>query len=109
MSWNKNTFNISEIDSIIKVLKEISIDFRCEEIGKVRGRGLNDDYYCGTDEEKYYSLRKLYYNNFVVLEQMIRNSDCDIDDVITSFKFDKDKEPVNWKIEVIEDGIDYTA
>ena len=103
MSWNKNTISMSEIDSIMGVLKEMNIDFKCEEIGKVRGCGLNDYWNCGPDEEKYYSLRKLAYDNFIILEQIIRANDCDIDDIITSSKFDKDKEPSDWEIEIVEE------
>ena len=98
MSWNKNTISLSEIDSTMGVLKDLNVDFRCEEIGKVRGCGLNDywNYELG---EKYYSMRRLIYDDSVILEQMIRVNDCDVDDVIISSKFDKEKEP-DWEIEV---------
>ena len=95
MSWDKNTRRTSEIDTIIKVLKELDVKYSIEIIGEVRGYGLNDDY----SETYKHQIRKLTYNNFVVLEQMIRNEDCDFDDVIISQKFDKKKVPKKWEIE----------
>ena len=96
MSWDKNTIRASEIDTTMKVLTELKVEHTIETIGKVRGYGLNDDY-AKTD---IHLIRKLTYKNFVVLEQMVRNTDCDLNDVIISEKFDKDKVPKKWDIEI---------
>ena len=48
----------------------------------------------------YYDVRRLDYNNFVILEQLVRTNDCDFDNIFTSSKFNKDKEPDNWQIEI---------
>ena len=106
MSWNKNTISMSEIDSTMGVLKDLNVDFRCEEIRKVRGYGLND-YLMNEFGKTQYSLRRLTYDNFVILEQIIRDSDCDIDDIIVSSKFTRDKEPDDWKIEIKENDKNY--
>ena len=99
MSWNKNTLNVSKLDFAIEILKDLNIPFNCEIIGKVQGFGLNDNY-----PDNYYNIRRLTYGNFVILEQMIINDDCDFDDFITSSKFTKDKEPYNWQIEVVSEN-----
>ena len=97
MSWDKNTIITSSVDSIIETLSNLNTPYCLEEIGKVRGYGLNDDYN-GVD---FYPLRKLEYGDFVVLEQIIRTTDCDTDDTIISKSFPKDKIPKRWKKEVI--------
>lgn len=95
MSYNKNTIRRSEIDKTIELLKEFKTDFKLTTIGVVTGYGLNDDYAKSDKHE----IRKLEYNDFVILEQMVRNKDCDMDDIIISIKFKKDKLPKKWKIE----------
>ena len=95
MSYNKNTIRSSDIDSIIEVLKELKVEYKEEKIGDVTGFGLNDDY-SNTDK---HVIRKLTYNDYVVLEKIVRTTDCDSNDVIVSKKFKKDKVPKKWKIE----------
>ena len=95
MSWDKNTISCSEIDKTIELLSELSIPYSLKILGKVTGYGLNDDY-AKTDQHK---IRQLEYKEKVILEQMIRNDDCDSDDVIYSFKFDKQDVPKKWKVE----------
>ena len=56
---------------------------------------MNDDY----NDTNEYEIRKLEYNDFIIVEQMNRDPDCDGDDVICSFKFKKDKFPTKWEIE----------
>lgn len=98
MSWDKNTIRNSEIDKTIEILKEFNEQYKLKILGKVRGYGLNDDYV----EDDMYKIRKLIYKDFIILEKMIRSSDCDFDDVIHSFKFKKNKVPKKWKIEVVQ-------
>lgn len=102
MSWNKNTVKSTKIDDTIEVLRENNIFHTLEILGTAQGRGLNDSY-SGTH---YYYLRKLSYQNFVIMERMVRDPDCDIDDVIKAEKFEKDNVPENWELETeIEDLI----
>ena len=96
MSWNKNTIKISEIDIIINLLQELNTPYKLTILGKVKGLGLNDT------GDVYYEIRKLEYKDIVILERMERSKDCDADDVIVSYVFEKDKEPENWKIEIIK-------
>ena len=103
MSYDKNTSNISTLDFAIEMLKDLNIPYKCKIIGKVQGVGLNDPDY----PDNYYNVRRLTYGNFVILEQMIRERDCDFDDFITSSKFTKDKEPDNWQIEIVAKDEDY--
>ncbi len=106
MSWNKNTTTSTKIDDTIEILRENDIPYTLEILGKVEARGLNDTY-TGT---KYYNIRKLSYQNFVIMERMIRQPDCDIDDVIIAEKFNKDNIPEDWEIEteIIESLDDIT-
>jgi len=95
MSWNKNTLNNSKLDHIKIILDELSIPYKLTTLGKVMGIGLNDD----IREDCDYPIRKLEVGNKVVLERMERNTDCDFDDYITSYIFDKEKVPKNWELE----------
>lgn len=97
MSWEKLTINKSEIDKTIELLKEFKIKYKLTILGEVIGYGLNDD--IGIDESKKYKIRKLEYKDKIVLEQRVKSDDCDMDDYILSFKFDKNKVPKKWRIE----------
>jgi len=95
MSWDKNTLIITEVDSTIETLKSFNTPYKLTILGEIRGRGLNDD-----GEASYpYLIRRLEYKDTVILEQMISATDCDTDDVLMSYRFDKKDEPKNWKIE----------
>lgn len=112
MSWDKNTLNFSEIDATINVLKDIGETFLLDVLGEVQGSGLNDEQWIGEGEDahptmKLYPIRKLIYKNTVMLEQMQRHPDCDIDDVILSFKFIIGQEPQDWQIEITIPDPDY--
>jgi len=96
MSWNKNTINRSEINKTIELLKELNVKYVLKTLGKVPGYGLNDE----INNTLKHEIRKLIYNDFIIMEQMIRGQDCDIDDSIFSFKFEKSKVPKKWKIEI---------
>jgi hypothetical protein len=95
MSWNKNTISASKIDTTIELLKELGFKYNLTELGKVEGNGLNDI------DNTNYPIRKLEYNQVVILEKMIRSEDCDENDIIRSFKFKKKDVPKKWKIEEI--------
>ena len=97
MSWDKNTITSTKIDDVREVLRENNISYTVDVLGKVRARGQNDHLH----DIAHYSIRKLSYQNYVIMEQMIRDPDCDIDDVITAQKFNKDNALLkNWEIEV---------
>ena len=96
MSWNKNTTNVSEVDAVIRVLKDLLIPYKVKVIGKFRGRGLNDDIYA-EGKDKIYKLRRLQYVDKVILEYVNLDADCDVDDVIHSKTFDLKKEPKDWQ------------
>lgn len=83
MSYNRNTANLSRIDTITEVLDELGVFYDLKNIGKVLARGSNDL----NNGKETYIMRELRYKNFVVLERMSRSDDCDIDDVILSYKY----------------------
>lgn len=106
MSWDKNTVNYSTLDSTKEILEELEIKYKLIVLGKVMGRGLNDDSFMGTydkEEDRYYELRRLEYKNKVILEQISQDADCDTDDIIRSHKFNILEEPKDWKYQIETD------
>lgn len=93
MSWDKNTVNCSEIDSIVRVLQDLKIDHTLFLLGAFEGRGLNDN-----EEDNEHILRQLNYQGFTILEYVEKDADCDTDDVILSWKFEHSKLPEDWQI-----------
>ena len=53
--------------------------------------------------DKKYTLVKLEYKKTIILEQLIRYTNCNEDDVIISECFKKDNELFNWKLERVFD------
>jgi len=107
MSYEKNTYNFSQIDSIIYTLESLKHSYTLIEIGKVKGFGCNDlDIYFGDYTGgiiKYYTLRKLQFKDKIFLEQMHRTYDCDSDDTIMSHEFTLENQPEEWYLEVYDD------
>jgi len=103
MSWDKNTLNFSTLDATIKVLKMFSKKYKLTVLGKVKGLGLNDDYTANDT----YTLRKLTFENKIVIEQMQRTYDCDSDDIIVSIEFDKKTFPKKVPLEIYTDEGDF--
>jgi hypothetical protein len=113
MSWDKQTIVLSFVNATIATLKDLNILYTLTELGQVQGNGRNDDD-LGKDAEgdpipigRCYPIRKLEYGDVVILEQMQRTHDCDTDDVILAFKFEKGKEPKDWQIEITLPDPDY--
>jgi hypothetical protein len=102
MSWNKNTLNHSQVNRTIELLDELGIPYTLEAIGEVKAIGLNDMMsYIHT-----YWMRRLSYNDKVILEHILRSWDCDVDDIICSEKFDVAHEPQDWKLEEYIDVVE---
>jgi len=99
MSWNKNTLNFSQIDTIIEVLITLKEKYTLISIGRVKAFGLNDSI-LGLYS---HCLRKLTYKNQIIIEQMQRTSDCDSDDLIVSLQFTKEKLPKRIPLEIYLD------
>jgi len=102
MSWNKNTINLSYINSTIEVLDNLKIRYELTDLGKVVGLGNNNGIF---EENKYHTLRMLKYINenwkeVIILEQMQRIKSCDIDDLIISKSFTEDNVPQRWPLEI---------
>lgn len=99
MSWDKNTYYVSEIPTIIGVLEQMSEPYILTKLGQVKGMGMNDDF----DDKDYYDLYQLEYKDNIVLEQMQRTCDCDSDDILTSIHFNKGEQPDTWPLEIYTD------
>jgi len=93
MSWDKNTINLSNLDAVVETLVDLGVDYEVSVLREFNGCGLNDDYLDTTP----YKLRRLQYDKKVILEKAVLDSDCDTDDLITSHKFELDKEPLDWQ------------
>jgi len=71
------------VDALVEVLSELDVPYDIEELGRVRGVGLND-IELEDGSSPMYPIRRLEYSDYVVLEQMQRHPDCDTDDIIVS-------------------------
>jgi len=99
MSWDKNTINMSTIQSIIVILKQLNIKYKVTEIKKVSGMGNNDN------PGDFYSLQKLEIKDMIYIDQMINTTDCDSDDTIITHKFSKKLGiPPNFKVQFTLDN-----
>ena len=104
MSWDKSTYQFSDITPIVRALMRRNENFYLGVLGNVMALGINDDYRNIED----YDLRVLIYRGGVVLEQMRRTHDCDSDDVICSTSFNFDEVPTRWALERYMDYASYT-
>jgi len=102
MSWNKCTTSSSKIDVTLNLLKKFGKNYKLSEIGFFEGNGLNDE--IEYEKFKIYKLRKLEYEDVVIMERIVRQSDCDADDIIESKEFKKGKEPKKWPLEITYDN-----
>lgn len=98
MSWDKNTINLSCLDSTKETLDNLGIKYNLSVATEVIGRGLND-----FEDTPPYKLRRLQYDGWVILEQITRDADCDVDDTISSHTFLLNKEPKDWQYVVQTD------
>ena len=93
----KKTVNLSKIDIIVTELKRKRKEHSLVVLDKVKGRGIND-----IDDNNHYLVRRLEFDNYVILEQFIQIKDTDIDDFIVSRVFAVDQEPKSWKAKVVK-------
>lgn len=95
MSYEKQTINLSTINTTVEILQEENIPFKLTNITSVIGQGINDEEWGYNAEgeprlkQKIYLIRKLEYGNIIVVEQMKRTHDRDSNDFLVSMKFDK--------------------
>lgn len=91
MSCSKDVLLASEVDITIRALRDLKRPFSMRVLGQVKGMG---------NEDGFYQIRRLAFNNIVILEQMVRMNDCDLSDVLTSREFSLQTEPKDWPIEI---------
>jgi hypothetical protein len=87
MSWNKNTVPSFVIDRMMIDLHNNRRPYTLFILGYVPGHGLNDDF------ETEYPIRRLEYGNDIIQEIMLRDPDCDGDDVIEAREYSKEDLP----------------
>jgi len=92
MSWDKNTVNLSALDSVKQTLDNLEVEYSLSTEAEIMGIGLND-----FEDTPPHKLRRLQYDKWVMLEQMTRDADCDVDDIISSHTFLLEEEPDNWQ------------
>lgn len=100
MSWKKQTINLSKIDKIVENLRQEQIPYIISLLGKVEGKGLND--ILENEEWRVYQLRRLDYDNKIMLERIIQTNDIELDDFIISKVFYKDECPDEWYYKIIK-------
>ena len=101
MALLKKTVLLSKLDRIAMGLKDKKVDPRITIIGRVKGRGIND-FILQREDYKTHTIRKLEYNDCIILEQFVQVKDKELDDYIISKKFKKGEEPLNWKYKIIK-------
>lgn len=93
----KKTVNLSKIDLLVRELKRKRKEHSLIVLDKVKGLGIND-----IDDNHHYLVRRLEFDNYVILEQFIQIKDTDIDDFLVSRVFMVNQEPRAWKARVIK-------
>ncbi len=99
MSWDKNTYIISEIDTVIKLWKDLRLDYKLKTIAEVIAMGINDSF----EDRLTYPLRILLTSKKIFVEQMQRTYDCDSDDCVRSVALDMNDLPEKFPLEVYSD------
>jgi len=98
MTWTKKTINLSKIDDIVFLLIEDNIFHKTSIIEKVVGQGINDLVAGGKRIE--YRLRRLDYEDIIILECITQSYDMSLDDYILSHKFTKNTIPKEWSYKI---------
>lgn len=88
----KQTINISRIDRLIDDLKQKGKRYKIIILAQLKGRGLNDILPV-TEQYRIYKLRKIYYEDKVMVEQVIAVDHMDLDDFIISKCFPRSNDP----------------
>lgn len=94
---NKTTINFSDITPIIRNLINKGEKYHLGVLGKVDVVGYGDEM----------DLRVLIYKGGVILEQLRKMNDWNVDDVIVSETFNFDQVPDKWALERIMDYYNY--
>lgn len=105
MSWNKNTYDCSEIDSKIEMLEEFDIPYKLKIITSVIGMGLNDHY--SSSGKIDYPIRILKFKDKIFIEQMIRTYDCDSDDMLRSLEIKEEDISEKFPLEIYTNWEEY--
>ena len=88
---NKRTLVLSNVDSLVKDLKRRRKEYNLVLLDRVKGYGIND-----VDNYRHYLIRRLEYENWVVLERYIKFKDKQFDDFIIAKTFVKERTPKKW-------------
>lgn len=99
MSYPKNTIMFSDVTPIVRDLIAKKENYHLGTLGYVQAEGRNDDTYMIDS----YALRILIYKGGILLEQLRRTSDDELDDFIVSEQFNFDEMPDIWLLETYVD------
>lgn len=99
MSYNKYTLRDAVIDHLILDLKDMGIPYKITVMAELKGRGVNDI------SGKCHAIRRLEFRGangkkIIYLERMERADDCDVNDIVTTHRFNEDEEPEKWVKEI---------
>jgi hypothetical protein len=99
--WRKQTIILSRVDAIVALLKQNRVPHKLTLLSRVEGRGA-DDLYVEKERYRTYMVRKLEFQENIVLEQLVRTKDIELDDYIISKQFCKEYVPKNWHVKVVK-------
>ena len=99
--WRKQTLILSRVDAIVGLLKQHNAPHKLSLLARLQGRG-QEDLDVAKERYKTYLIRKLEFGYNVVLEQMIRTKDIELDDYIISKQFYKQHVPKSWHVKVVK-------
>ena len=97
MSQDKNTLNMSDVNTVVRIFIQNKENYYLGILGKVESAGIHDDI----------PLQILIYRGGVVLEQLriVDDIDQECDNMIVSVVFNFDEVPIKWPL---ERHVDYT-
>ncbi len=92
----KKTVDLSCIDSTMELLKKNRIPYKLYKLDNIQGLGLND-MVAVLETSRRHIIRKLEFDNKIIVEKFFRIQHRDLDDFILSYSFFKKEFPENWK------------
>lgn len=97
----KKTIDLSRLDDTMEILKKHRIPYKLFKLDNIQGLGLNDMVPV-IESKRRHLIRKLEYENKVMVERFVRFQHKDLDDFIISYTFDRKDFPENWTTCIIK-------
>jgi hypothetical protein len=92
----KKTIDLSQVDNTMEILVKNKIPYKLYKMENIQGLGLNDMVPV-LETRRRHIIRKLEYENKIMIERFVRFQHRDLDDFILSYSFFKKDLPTNFK------------